>query len=267
MPILCGGMELIMTRGFYALGSSMLTQNRTFSALSNNIANLQTPGFKRDTVVSTSFGDMVMNRVDSRNTPLGNVSMLRTVSETATIHSQGMLKPSERNLDFAIEGAGFFGIKPAQAEGQAAAQATVYTRNGSFNLDNEGYLILEGVGRVQGTNGDIQLGTDNFTIDSSGNIYSTAGEQLGTVALYDFADYGNIITVGEGMYSGTNGINPTLVENPVMSNKTIEGSNVDMGQEMTSSIATQRILQSVAQALKMYDATMQSATTQIGRIG
>lgn len=244
-----------MTRGFYTLGSGMMTQNRMLSAISNNIANVKTPGFKKDTIISTTFGDMVMNRIDSNKTALGDVSFLRTTDISSTIHSQGMLESTERTLDFAITGSGFFAVQ--------GENGTVYSRNGSFNIDNEGYLVLTGVGRVLGENGPIQVGTDNFNADEKGNILSQTGQNIGKIAVYDFEEYANLLTVGEGLY---NGPNPTVVENPSMRWKSIEASNVDVGEEMTNSIATQRILQSVSQSLKMYDATMQTATTQIGRL-
>lgn len=244
-----------MTRGFYTLGSGMITQNRMLSAISNNIANVKTPGFKKDTILSQTFGEMVMNRVDGQITPLGTVSMLRSADEQYTIHSQGMLDTTERNLDFALVGSGFF-----QVQGD---NGTVFTRNGSFNIDNEGYLILSGVGRVMGENGPIQIGTDNFTADENGNLFSANGAALGSIAVYDFENYAELLTVGDGMY---NAPNSQRVENPLIKWQTIESSNVDVGQEMTNSIATQRILQSIAQSLQMYDSTMQSATTQIGKV-
>lgn len=245
-----------MTRGFYTLGSGLITQNRQLSAISNNLANSKTNGFKKDVVVSTAFGDMVMNRIDSMRTPVGDVSMLRTVDISHTVHSQGFLEDTQRNLDFAIMNSGFFAIQ--------GENSTVYSRNGSFNIDAEGYLMLQGVGRVLGDNGNpIQVGTDKIVADESGTIRSEAGAVLGKIGIYDFENYGELLTVGEGMY---NGPNPTLVESPTLRWKNLEGSNVDVGQEMTNSIATQRILQSVSQAVKMYDTTLQAATTQIGRI-
>lgn len=244
-----------MTRGFYTLGSGMITQNRMLKAISNNVANVKTPGFKKDTVISTTFGDMVMNRVDKNKTELGNVSMFRTTDLTDTVHSQGMMESTERALDFAIVGSGFFGVQ--------GANGTVYSRNGSFNIDNEGYLVLPEVGRVMGQNGPIKVGTDNFTSDEQGNIINSQGERIDKLAVFDFENYTNLLTVGEGMYSGGNA---QMVQNPSFKWQTIESSNVNIGQEMTNSIATQRILQSISQSIKMYDSTMQSATTQIARL-
>ncbi len=256
-----------MTRGFYHLGSSMLTQNRMLSAISNNIANVKTVGFKKDRVISTTFKEMVMNRVENQKAnPLGEVTMLRTADETFTIHSQGNLESTERALDFAILEEGFFKIR------NVTTDEIVYSRNGSFNLDKEGYLVLEGVGRVQNEQGDIQLGTDNITSTKYGEIYDENGDLLAEINTYNFEDYTKLRTVKEGVYKGSvnpetnEETNPTLVENPQFMWKSIETSNVNAGEEMTNAMATQRIMQSVAQTLKMYDATLQSATNQIAKL-
>lgn len=247
-----------MNRGFFMLGSSMLTQSRTLNTISNNIANIKTAGYKRDTMLSKTFGEMVMNRIDGGRTELGDVSHMRTADISAKIHSQGQLESSDRNMDFALFGAGFFKVKNAETD-------PVYTRNGSFDLDNEGFLILEGVGRVQGEDGDIYLGTDKFTTDGAGTILSAEREVLGKIGVYNFEDYNTLLTVDDGMYRGE--ADGTLVESPDLRTNYLEMSNVDLAREMASTIETQRILQNVSQAFKMYDATLQSATTQIGRIG
>lgn len=256
-----------MTRGFYTLSSSMLSQTRTLNTIANNMANAKTNGFKKDVMTSTTFGEMVMNRIDGGNsmlpfdngrTPLGSVSMMRTVDEAVKIHSQGMYIESDRDLDFSIMGEGFFKVKDGEN--------MVYTRNGSFNLDNEGYLILEGVGRVQGEEGDILVQTDRFETDGAGNLLDADREIIATIPAYTFENYNDLLTVGAGMFGGPGTENPVLVENPDIRSRRLEGSNVDISQEMTNTISTQRILQNVSQAIKMYDATLQSATTQIGRI-
>ncbi len=244
-----------MTRGFYTLGSSMLKQNHMLSAISNNIANVNTPGFKKGTILTTTFGKMVMSRVDQRKTDLGETTMNIIDDEAATVHSQGTLKQSERALDFALAGQGFFAVQ--------SDKGIVYTRNGSFNIDNEGYLSLDGVGRVMGKNGPMQIKTDNITADQKGNIYGATGIQIDKFAIYDFKNYDSLTTVDEGMYSGTNA---DLIDNPVIKSKTIEGSNVEIGKEMSTSIATQRTLQNIAQTFKIYDRTLESAMTQIAKV-
>lgn len=245
-----------MVRGFYMLGSGMLTQSRVLTGISNNLANADTNGYKKEKVTSTTFGSMVMNRVDSEKTPLGNVTMMRIADKMNVIHSQGIMKDTDRTLDFAIKGQGFYAVQ--------GNNGTVYTRNGSFNIDGEGYLILDGVGRVMGQNGPIQIGTDSFTADSQGNLL-VDGQIVDKIAVYDFDDYNTLQTTGEGMFTSTGG-QPTMVQTPSLLWKTVEGSNVDAGEEMTNAIAVQRNLQSCSQAIKMYDEVLAKAVTDIGKI-
>ncbi|NLJ31988.1 MAG: flagellar hook-basal body protein [Clostridiales bacterium] len=245
-----------MQRGFYTLGSGMLTQNRMLTAISNNIANVDTPGYKKKTVTSTTFGDMVISRVNSsESTPIGDLSLIVTADKTNTIHSEGTLETTDRSLDFAIQGEGFFAVQ--------GKNGVIYTRNGSFNVDDEGYLVLKNQGRVLGTDGPIRVGTDQFTADSAGNLF-VDGQPAGTLAVYNFADYNNLKTTGEGMFTASAGAE--LMQNPDVLWKTVEGSNVDAADEMTKAISVQRSLQSCSQAIKMYDQVLAKATTEIGKI-
>lgn len=245
-----------MERGFYALGSGMLTQSRTLDAISNNLANVETAGYKMKKVSATTFGKMVINRVDTQKTPIGSMDMITVVDKVNTIHTQGALKDTQRTLDFAINGEGFYAIQ--------GTNGTVYTRKGSFNVDQEGYLVLANVGRVVGENGPIHIGTDQFTADTRGNLFVN-GKMVDKIAVYNFADYNNLQTAGEGMFTATGGA-PTLMEMPSLLWKTIEGSNVNAAEEMTNALSAQRNLQSCSQALKMYDQVMSRAVTDIGKI-
>lgn len=245
-----------MQRGFYTLGSGLLTQNRMLTGISNNIANVETPGYKKKMVTSTTFGQMVIHRVDSgSSTPIGSMSQIASADKTNTIHSEGTLKDTARSLDFAIQGEGFFAVQ--------GTNGLTYTRNGSFNVDDQGYLILKNQGRVLGANGPIRVGTDDFTADASGNLFVN-GQPAGTLAVYNFEDYNNLKTTGEGLFTATGGAAP--VQNPQILWKTVEGSNVDAAEEMTKAITVQRSLQSCSQAIKMYDQVLAKATTEIGKI-
>lgn len=245
-----------MQRGFYTLGSGMLTQNRILTGISNNIANADTPGYKKKIVTSSSFGSLVINRVNSaEKTPVGEMSLITAADQTNTIHSEGTLQSTERGLDFAVQGEGFFAVQ--------GKNGVVYTRNGSFNVDDEGYLVLKNQGRVLGADGPIRVGTDSFTADSAGNLF-VDGRPAGTIAVYNFADYNNLKTAGEGMFTAAGGAE--RMQNPQLLWKTVEGSNVDAAEEMTRAISVQRSLQSCSQAIKMYDQVLARATTEIGKI-
>ena len=250
-----------MSRGFYTLASGMLTQQRKIDISSNNIGNLNTPGYKREQAVTSNFGNLLINKykqngIHEEAEPLDNVSVLRTVIENNTYHSQGALEETGLATDFAIMGPGFFAID--------INDQRFYTRNGNFDIDMEGYLILGGAGRVQGEFGDIFIGTDNFGFGEDGSIIVDS-EIVDSISIYDFADYNNLNKYGEGMFISD--AEPNVVDNPVIVNKTIEKSNVNLTEELTGIMSSQRALQTAAQALKIYDMINEKAVNEIGKIG
>ena len=244
-----------MVRGFYTLGSGMLTKNRELSTISNNIANINTNGFKKSMLMEKAYGSLSIARSDGAKTPIGNASLMNTVDESVTDYSPGDLKGTDRSLDFAILGKGFFAVQ--------SAGGTAYTRNGSFNVDGEGYLVLKGTGRVLGQDGaPIFLGTDDISSDGQGNLYA-AGRRAGSLAVVDFADYTGLATSGNGIYTGGGAV---PVGAPQISWKSVELSNTNMTEEMTDALASQRGLQTCSQALKMYDAVLDQAVSEISRL-
>lgn len=250
-----------MSRGFYTLASGMLTQQRKIDISGNNIANMNTAGYKKEQAITSNFGNLLIskykqNGIHEEAEPLNNLSAIRTVVENNTIHSQGTLEETGNMTDFAIIGAGFFAV---ENNGQI-----LYTRNGSFNIDEEGYLVLNGAGRVQGEFGDIYIGTDKFGFGEDGSII-VEEEVVDNIAVYDFDDYNILNKFGEGMF--TSDVEPDLVDYPIIKNQTIERSNVNVTEELTGIISSQRALQTAAQALKIYDMINDKAVNEIGKIG
>ena len=234
-----------MFQGFYDLASNTITQNRNMNVISNNMANVSTPGYKSDRIVETTFREELIYRYDrAGRTPVGNVSWVDTQAERVTNYTEGGLRGTERLLDVAIGGRGFFAIQ--------TDNGVVYSRDGSFNLDNQGYLTLSGIGRVLGTNGPIRLTTDKVSIDPQGNIMSEDGFQnFGRIQVVDFADYSQLTKITGGVFrSAAAGQN---VQDPQMKQEYLEDSNVSMIDEMTAMMSGQRVLQSSSQLLRMYD--------------
>jgi len=250
-----------MSRGFYTLASGMLTQQRKIDISSNNISNMNTAGYKREQAVTTNFGSLLINKykqngINKEATPIENVSIIRTMEENNTIHSQGSLEETGSVTDFAIKGSGFFAV---DSNGEI-----LYTRNGSFNIDDEGYLTLQGTGRVQGEFGEINIGTDKFNFAEDGSI-TVDEEVVDKIAVYDFVDYSSLNKYRDGMF--TSAEEPELAEYPTIANKTIERSNVNVTEELTGMMSSQRALQTAAQALKIYDMIQDKAVNEIGKIG
>lgn len=260
-----------MFHGFYNLTSGILTQNRNLDVISNNMVNVSTPGYKSDKMTMTTFQEEMRvrtgNRGQSDPAQLAAMSMIKTPLQTVTRYDQGAFEETENNLDFALAVPGFFVI-----QGNAGP---LYTRNGSFTVDEEGFLSLPGVGRVQGDGGPIQLGTDQIRVDSQGNIFeihASEGEEedeetetlAGRLQVVDFADYNQLNRVTDGCF--TTGAAATAVEERSILWKNLERSNVDPMEEMTSMMSSQRSMQSAAQMLKMYDQLMGRIVSDIGKV-
>ncbi len=244
-----------MVRGFYTLASGMLTQDRVLETAGNNLANSGTNGFKADRMASRTFGSMMVERIDGQRTPVGSVTLMAAPDREETDFSQGAVRQTGRALDFALGGDGFFAVR--------TAGGTRYTRRGAFRLDGEGYLALEGVGRVLGRDGaPIFLGTDDVSSDGQGNLLA-AGRPAGSLGVFRFADNARLRADGEGLYRG-DGAQPAA--DPDVRWECLEDSNIDSVRELTDAITAQRSLQSCAQALKIYDTVLDKTTTDLGRV-
>lgn len=248
-----------MFKGFYNLTSGMLTQQRNLNVVANNLTNVSTAGYKESRYLASTFDDVMYNIVGNKKkeyTEIGRQSYIRANDEIYISFAQGIPEPTDIPLDFAIYGEGFFAI---QGDG-----GTVYTRAGSFSLDEEGYLCFPGQGRVLDNAGqEIYLGTDKIEADEHGNIYNEDGNFLGQLGVYEFEDPEQLEYNDEGMFTGAQG---AAADNPTVYWRYLERSNTDMIRQMTAMLTSQRSLQSAAQVTKMYDEVMGHAASDVGRM-
>lgn len=249
-----------MFQGFYNATSGMLTQNRNLNVISNNMANVSTPGFKSDKFIATTFREELISRIGNKDkstaSPLGTMAMIRASDETVTDFTNTAYAPTRNTLDFALSGEGFFSVQ--------TGNGVVYTRNGSFTLDDQGYLYLPTIGRVLGENGPIRLGTDKIRVDSSGTIYSEDGNtQFGTLQIVDFQNYDTqlVKTTGNVFIAPNGGAVPADAK---VVGSALESSNVDAVDQMVQMMSSQRALQSSAQVMKMYDQLIGKIVSQLG---
>jgi len=261
-----------MLKGFYNVTSAMLVQQRNLNVVGNNLTNISTAGFKQDRYTSSTFDDVMFTRVGNKRkdyTDIGRISYIRATDHIYTNYDQGTMEPTDISLDFGIQGDGFFAVQ--------GENGIIYTRMGTFSLDDEGYLYLNGQGRVLDTqNQPIMMspqnadgtykyprGTDRISCDSMGRITDKDGNPIGQLGVFTFADYDALEHDGRGMFTG-NGAQ--LVDVPNIWWRHVERSNTDMAQQMTEMITCERALQSAASIAKMYDTVMGHASTDVGRL-
>ena len=252
-----------MFKGFYNLTSGMLTHGRHLDVISNNMANVATAGFKADTFTATTFEDVLWSRVGNKEKTyvgLGNQSYMTVPSENYTDYTTGSYDTTEEPLDFAIEGNENCYFAFNTAEGR------VYSRAGSFTLDNDGFLTLPGVGRVLDVAGnEINIVTDKVQGDNYGGIYTDGGAFVGRLGVYRFPEDNQPIKNRDALFV-PNGQEPVLADDVRVINGVVERSNVDLVKQMVGMISEQRAYQSAAQVSKMNDELMTKTTGELGRM-
>lgn len=256
-----------MFKGFYDLTSGMLTQSRNLDIISNNMSNTATIGYKQDRYADSTFEEVMLSRIGNKDKIHGveemgtTTSHMTVVTEIRTDHTQGALEETALPLDFALDGVNnYFAVD--------GVNGRVYTRNGSFMLDDEGYLYLPTQGRVLNQGGQpIYLGTDRINASNlAGEIFDeTTGQLLGQIGVFQFDNPAEQLQkIGEG---GMFQANAAPQDGTALIHwNMVERSNIDLTQQMADMITCERALQSSAQISKMYDQVMSHVATELGRI-
>ncbi len=243
-----------MLQGFYSAASGMLMQQRHLNVIANNLNNTQTPGFKTNRLVSTTFDEALQARLEGpRSGLLGSRSeATRIVEEVADIWTTAGFTETQRPFDFGITGYGFFNVE-SFADGE-----TYLTRNGQFDLDEEGFLILRDRGYVLGTAGQrLQIGTSEISVDENGAITNDAtGAAMGQLMITAPTEDNNFELQRNGMYTAA-AVN--AIADPQIVQGAYEQSNVHLSDELAQMIMTQRNFSTAAQALQFIDATYAKA--------
>ncbi len=251
-----------MYSGFYTLASGILTRQNEIDVLGNNITNIKTPGYKTDRVETSAFEMELMVRMENGQADVlgdgvGQVSSI--IQDIHTIMEPGIIEQTDRELDVAINGDGFFNIRTQGGQ-------TAITKNGNFDLDNEGYLTLNGVGRVLGQNGEIYIGESGFKISPNGAITSANGNYIDTLLINKPAEGITAEKLENSSFLIQNGNDLIEVDSFTVIQGALEASNVDMNVELTKLIDAQRSFQLYSSAMRIIDQMDQNSASKIASV-
>lgn len=272
-----------MLRGFYTAASGMLTQQRRTEMLANNMANINTPGFKGDQASLRAFPEMLLQGIQKQP---GNASVQKTIGslntgvymqEAIPMFLQGGMKETSLKTDVALvdinlpadpetgrAGSVFFTVEGADGEAR-------YTRNGNFTLDGVGFLTTASGRYVLDPQGNrIQLNSDQFTISADGYLTGSNGE-TGRLGIGYAQDPMALLKEGDGLFRseagalanayGMNGVQFKMQQG------FLEQSNVDASQTMTEMMTAYRSFEANQKILQAYDTSLQKTVNEVGRIG
>lgn len=248
-----------MLEGFYTAASGILVQERTLGVHTNNMTNVRTPGYRAERVVSRSFDQELLMRQEANNSAaIGSGSPIRLIDEVPVDFTESSLEESGRPSDLAIVGEGYFNVMSADGE-------RYLTRNGQFDLDVDGFLVLPGGGRLMGEDGEIELEDANFTVNQDGEIMDKKGKVIDTILLTKPAPDAEFKKFTNGLYTVEDASNIPVYESTIHQGN-IERPNIDLNREYTMVMDAQRTLQSCATALKIVDTMNQKTATQIASL-
>ncbi|WP_078578961.1 flagellar hook-basal body protein [Salipaludibacillus agaradhaerens] len=274
-----------MLRGLYAAGSGMIAQQRRQEMLTNNLSNVNTPGFKADQASLRTFPNMLINALGTDHQQafgtnrVGELATGVYMQEQTPNFRQGDMQETGNNTDIAL----LQGLVPQDDDtGQDALLVYEilnndgeirYTRNGNFTIDGQGFLTDSQGHYILGVDGDpINVQNENIRVEANGQIFSDANELLGQINVAVVADPSQLVKEGNGFlrYDGENDV-ITAVGNAAVTYQLqqgfIERSTVDTAQTMTEMMNTLRTFEANQKVLQAYDQSLERAVNNVGRLG
>jgi flagellar basal-body rod protein FlgG len=245
-----------MNSGLYSSYSGVRALADMLEVLSNNLANVNTTGFK---------GDESFFRIYNRTLAASSVAPLdRAINDSSVVEGSmtdfrpGPLITTGRDLDVALEGPGFFVVE--------ASGGVRYTRNGNFQLNAKGQLVTSDGLAIQGTKGTVLLPPGKVSISQNGEI-QVNGNRVDKLTVVDFPDKRVLEKVGDSLFAKKDSAaKEQEVEHLVVRQGSLEQSNVNPIRQMTMMITIMRQFESLQKAIQTVMNTVnEKAIDQVGR--
>jgi len=258
-----------MVKGLYTAHTAMINEEHRMDTITNNLANFNTTGYKKEGASQQSFHDALLVKIkDSSewylNRRLGNMQPGVKIGESYTDWSQGSLRETNNTFDMALSTYGFFQVEYTD---KAGVTSTKYTRDGSFTMTKEGTIVTKDGDFLLDSNGN-HITVDPIQdayIDRNGNIYQGNNQLVATVGVTDFEDYDYLLKYGENYYEAIDGATEVPSQAQVLSGY-LEQSNVDIVPEMVNMISIQRHYEANQKVIQTMDDSLDTAVNNLGRL-
>ena len=284
-----------MLKGLYTAYTGMINEQHRMDVLTNNLANADTVGFKKEGTTSQAFDSVLaykikdlseagnlpklvstpkaideneVNNEDNEDYMLKRVRRVGMnlgvkIGENYVDYSEGPIKETGNTFDLAISDRGFFAV---QYTNKAGETSTKYTRDGNFTMDRQGNLVTQDGDFVLDDSGRrIRMDTAlPVSIDRAGNI-TQDGNYVATIGLTDFEDYNYLERFGENYFETVEGATEAETDSEIYSGY-LELANISVVTEMVNMIALQRQYESNQKVITTFDESLDIAVNQIGKV-
>lgn len=241
-----------MNNGLYAACAGLLARTQALDLAANNLANVNTGGYKGQ---QPRFASLLAGpgTANLSNASFRAVSEFGVLGESRLDLQQGPIEQTGNDLDFAIQGNGYFAVQNPQG-------ARVYTRSGAFHLDRQGQLTTGDGKLVLGAQGPILLPPGKISVSSGGTI-SVDGAVAGQMAVVDFSSATQLTAEGAATFSAPAGAERTATNINVVQGA-LEGSNVNAVSAAVGLVALQRNMGLMQQALTVFHSELNRIAAQ-----
>ncbi len=247
-----------MIRGLYTAASGMMAKEAEVNVISNNMANADTKGYRKDETVTASFPKMLLSCIHRGNKLVGALGTGSVVDGIATSFEEGAIKHTGNTYDLALHGDAFFAVRDGGGR-------TFYTRNGGFILDQNMKLVTakgDGVlGEIGGEILEIYVPGKELKVDEKGNLEGAVdirGREISRLHLRSGAS--DWEKVGDTLFRGTaRAPGDFLVEQGA-----VEGSNVNSMEEMVKLIAAMRAYEANSKVIQTIDNSLDRLINTVG---
>lgn len=234
----------------------MKGQQRQMDAVSNNLANVNTPGYKGDQVLFREYYNEYLGQdLESEEELFAHNEFISPFSRGGTSFvmpdhvspsmKNGTYKQTSNPLDIAIKSEGFFVVDTPYGER--------YTRNGQFLLDSNKFLITNSGDKVMGKKGPIQISGKNFSIGTDGSVFVN-GKEVDTLNIVGFSEKTRLTKMGNSYWApGSTSQKPTKIDSISVRQGYLEGSNVQTVDEMVKMITVNRSYEASQKMMRSLD--------------
>jgi len=257
-----------MVRGLYTAYTGMANEQKRLDIIANNLANAATVGYKKESVTNQSFDEVLSIKIRDESEayndrPIGTMNLGVKLGETYTDYNQGSLRQTDGTYDLALDGKGFFALSVMDKSGNIS---TKYTRNGSFTMNRDGYVVDKDGNHLLGESGEILIPTDvvDVVISENGEIYGD-GNYIDKILVTDFENYDYLTKFGDTMYELVDGAVEIPSTAAVRQGYT-EQSNVNVVKEMVDLITITRTYEANQKVIQSIDKTLDLAANSVGKI-
>jgi flagellar basal-body rod protein FlgF len=250
-----------MIRGIYSAASGMMSMELMQDINANNMANINTPGYKNVSNNFQAFKSALLTAVSKQdNKDLGHIALGNQVLNTFVDFSQGDLSETGNPLDLGLQGDGFFAVKDTKTG------ETQYTRAGNFVRDGEGYLTTVDNKRVQGTSGDILVPGNAFKIEfrNKGEVFVN-NQPVNTLKLVQFEHPEKLERLGNSVYRAETEQPQPADGTLIVEQGHLERSNANVISEMVNSITGFRTYEILQKSIQMQNETLGKSVNEVGK--